>query len=45
MPGTPNWTTPRDWTNEELVTADIMNTHIRDMMLYLFVMQSYLLYT
>ena len=24
------FTTPRDWTANELVTADIMNTHIRD---------------
>lgn len=24
------WTTPRDWTNGEVVTETIMNTHIRD---------------
>lgn len=24
------WTAPRDWTTGELVTASIMNTHVRD---------------
>lgn len=24
------WTTPRDWTTSELVTAAIMNAHVRD---------------
>lgn len=24
------WTTPRDWTASEVVTASIMNTHVRD---------------
>lgn len=24
------WTTPRTWADEELVTANLMNTHIRD---------------
>lgn len=29
------WTAPRTWTTGELVTAAIMNTHIRDNQLYL----------
>jgi len=29
------WTTPRDWVAGEIVTASIMNTHIRDQYLYL----------
>lgn len=29
------WTTPRTWTTGELVTASIMNTHVRDNLLYL----------
>ncbi|MDA1330693.1 MAG: hypothetical protein O3B43_06485 [Chloroflexi bacterium] len=30
------WTTPRTWTTSELVTASIMNTHIRDNLNYLY---------
>ncbi len=30
------WTSPRTWTTSELVTAAIMNTHIRDNQLYLY---------
>jgi len=30
------WTTPRTWTDEELVTANFMNTEIRDNLNYLF---------
>lgn len=30
------WTTPRTWVPGELVTASMMNTHIRDNMNYLF---------
>lgn len=30
------WTTPRTWTDEELVTANLMNTHIRDNLNYLY---------
>lgn len=26
----PDWTSPRTWTTSELVTAAIMNTHVRD---------------
>lgn len=29
------WTTPRDWTDGEIVTASIMNTHVRDELNYL----------
>lgn len=29
------WTTPRTWTTGELVTASIMNTHVRDDLAYL----------
>ena len=29
------WTTPRTWTTAEVVTASIMNTHLRDNMDYL----------
>lgn len=30
------WTTPRTWTTSELVTASIMNTHVRDNLNYLY---------
>jgi len=30
------WTTPRDWTDTEVVTAAIMNPHIRDNENYLY---------
>lgn len=30
-----SWTTPRDWTNGELVTDTMMDTHVRDNLLYL----------
>ena len=30
------WTTPRTWTTSELVTASIMNTHVRDQFNYLY---------
>lgn len=30
------WTTPRTWTTGELVTASIMNTHVRDNFEYLY---------
>ena len=30
------WTTPRTWSAGELVTASMMNTHIRDNQIYLF---------
>ena len=30
------WTDPRDWTTGELVTAAIMNTHVRDNLDYLY---------
>lgn len=30
------WTTPRTWTTSELVTASIMNTHLRDQLNYLY---------
>jgi len=30
-----SWTAPRTWTTSELVTASIMNTHVRDNLLYL----------
>lgn len=29
------WTTPRDWATGELVTASMMNTHVRDNLDYL----------
>jgi len=29
------WTTPRTWVDGEIVTADIMNTHVRDNLDYL----------
>ena len=29
------WTTPRTWVDEELIDATIMNTHIRDNLLFL----------
>jgi hypothetical protein len=29
------WTTPRNWTNGEVVSQSIMNTHIRDNLLFL----------
>ncbi|GAH05374.1 unnamed protein product [marine sediment metagenome] len=29
------WTAPRDWTDEELINAAIMNPHIRDNQKYL----------
>lgn len=29
------WTTPRTWVTDELVTATIMNTHVRDNLSYL----------
>lgn len=29
------WTTPRDWTTNELVTATLLNTHLRDNLSYL----------
>lgn len=29
------WTTPRDWADEELVTAALLNTHLRDNMDFL----------
>lgn len=29
------WTAPRTWTTAELVTAAIMNTHVRDNLIYL----------
>lgn len=31
-----NWTTPRTWVTNELVTAPLMNTHLRDNLDYLF---------
>lgn len=31
------WTAPRTWVSGEVVTAAIMNTHIRDNELYLFI--------
>jgi hypothetical protein len=30
------WTTPKDWTTDELVTASDMNTHVRDNLNHLF---------
>lgn len=30
------WTSPRTWTTSELVTASIMNTHLRDNLNYLY---------
>jgi hypothetical protein len=30
------WTTPKDWTTNELVTAAMMTTHVRDNLNYLF---------
>lgn len=30
------WTTPRTWTTGELVTAAILNTHVRDNLAYLY---------
>ena len=30
------WTTPRTWVSGELVTASMMNTHVRDNLLYLY---------
>jgi len=30
-----SWTEPRTWTAGELVTADMMNTHVRDNLKYL----------
>lgn len=29
------WTAPRTWVDSELVTASLMNTHVRDNLLYL----------
>src|SRR5690606_33302274 len=31
-----NWTTPKTWAVDELVTAPVMNTHLRDNLGYLF---------
>lgn len=31
-----SWTTPRTWTDTEVVTAAIMNTHVRDDFAYLY---------
>ena len=31
-----DWTDPRDWTDEELVTAALLNTHLRDNVKYLY---------
>lgn len=31
-----NWTTPKTWAVDELVTAPLMNTHLRDNLGYLF---------
>ena len=31
----PTWTTPRTWSAGELVTATMMNTHVRDNLEYL----------
>lgn len=31
-----NWTTPRTWTNGEIVTDTMLNTHLRDNLLYLY---------
>lgn len=33
---TANWTTPRTWITNELVTSTIMNAHVRDNLDYLF---------
>lgn len=30
------WTTPRTWTPGELVTADLLNTHLRDNLLHIY---------
>lgn len=30
-----SWTEPRDWTTGEMITASIMNTHVRDNLDYL----------
>lgn len=30
------WTTPKDWVVDELVTATMMNAHVRDNLLHLF---------
>lgn len=32
------WEEPRDWVDNELINADIMNTHVRDNLNYLFEM-------
>ena len=34
------WTTPRTWVADELVTATIMNTHVRDNLTYLLTSRS-----
>lgn len=36
----PAWTTPRTWVSGELVTASMMNTHVRDNLNYLFSVSS-----
>jgi hypothetical protein len=35
MAGTPTWTEPRDWVDQEEVDADIMNEQVRDNLTYL----------